>query len=336
LSRFARRGLGLVCLLAALLLGACGTTNNPADGGGGGQASSGGGGQQRTIGFSQVTLQSPFYVALRDAALQEAKARGVKLIFLDANGDVSKQNRDLQDLVTRGVDGVLLNPANPEAVTPSLEALGAQKIPVVTVDRPVTSGSKAHVGRDNVKMGRLVGQEAKRLLGAGGGKIIEIQGDAGGEVMKARRDGFEGVFKGQPNVKIVRGPYSEYIRANAVSAMQDLLQANRDVKLVYAHNDDMALGALQVLQQNGLKSVKVTGVDGLMEAIKAETRGEYQATALNDPAYLGKLAVDTMLDVMDGKPVPKFVDAGTKLVTPANAEQFVGPTLFARYAPGGE
>lgn len=333
-----RRGFVLACTaLATIALAACGSTKNPADEGGSSASAAGGeGGGAKTIGFSQVTLQSPFYVALRDAAEAEAKARGAKLIFLDANGDVSKQNRDLQDLVTRGVDAVLLNPVNPEAVKPSIEALNAQNIPVVTVDRPVVEGSAAHIGRDNEKMGELVGEEAKRALGPQGGKIIELQGDAGGEVMKARRDGFDGVFKGDPKVKIVHGPYSEYVRANAIKAMQDLLQSNKDVKLVYAHNDDMALGAFQVLKENGLDDkVKVMGVDGLMEAIKSMEQGTYAATALNDPAYLGKLAVTTALEVADGKkPAQQFVDAGTTLVTPDNAGDFVGSSLFAQYENG--
>jgi ribose transport system substrate-binding protein len=323
------RALAVPCaIVASVAVAACGTTTNPADS----AKATSKPGAQRTIGFSQVTLQSPFYVALRDAAEAEAKARGAKLIFLDANGDVSKQNRDLQDLITRGVDGVLLNPANPEAVKPSIQALNTQKIPVVTVDRPVVSGSAAHVGRDNKAMGRMVGEEAKRLLGSKGGKIVELQGDAGGEVMKDRRDGFDGVFKGDSAVKIVHGPYSEYVRANAIKAMQDLLQTNKDVSLVYAHNDDMALGALQVLKENGLGKVKVTGVDGLTEAIKAMASGSYDATALNDPAHLGKLAVDTMLDITDGKkPAQPFVDAGSKLVTPKNAAAFTGSSLFAPY-----
>jgi ribose transport system substrate-binding protein len=312
-------------------MAACGSTANPADDNASTGSASGGG--QKTIGFSQVTLQSPFYVALRDAAQAEAKVRGVKLVFLDANGDVSKQNRDLQDLVTRGVDAVLLNPVNPEAVKPSIEALGAQKIPVVTVDRPVVEGSAAHVGRDNEAMGKLVGEEAKRVLGPEGGKIIELQGDAGGEVMKARRDGFDRVFEGDSKVKIVHGPYSEYVRANAIKAMQDLIQSHKDVKLVYAHNDDMALGALQVLKENGLDDkVKVMGVDGLMDAVKSMDAGEYDATALNDPAQLGKLAVSTAIDVADGKtPAEPFVDAGTTLVTPKNAGDFIGSSLFAEY-----
>jgi ribose transport system substrate-binding protein len=323
---------GVALTLAASLSACSASTDNPADSAS--AKGSGDSGGQRTVGFSNVTLQSPFYVGVRDAVEAEAKARGVKLVFLDANGDVAKQNRDLQDLQTRGVDGVLVNPVNPEAVKPSVESLVKSDVPVVTVDRPVTSGSTSHVGRDNVAMGRLVGEQAKKDLGSSGGKIVELQGDAGGDVMKDRRSGFEGVFQGDAAVKIVRGPYSEYIRANALKAMQDLLQANKDLKAVYAHNDDMALGALKVLKDNGLEGkVKVYGIDGLMEAVKQIPSGDYQATALNDPATLGKLALDTLLDALDDKSVPKQVDAGTTLVNRENASKFVGSSTFAPYDP---
>lgn len=135
------------------------------------------------IGFSQVTLQSPFYVQLKNGAEAAAKASGDKLIFLDANGDVSKQNNDIQDLITQGVNAIIINPVNPDAVAPSLDAAAAAGIPVITVDRPVRGGKVvAHVGRDNRAMGKLVGEAVVAKLKADGiknAKIIEIQGDAG-------------------------------------------------------------------------------------------------------------------------------------------------------------
>ena len=284
------------------------------------------------IGFSQTTLQSPFYVELKNAVQAEATNLGYQLTFVDANGDVAKQNKDIQDLITKGIKVLILNPANPQAVQPSIEAAQAAGIFVVTVDRPVEKGANVHVGRDNVQMGKLVGEEAKRLL-ASGGKIIEIQGDAGGIVMQNRRDGFEGVVKGVSNIQVVQGPYSEYIRANAVKAMQDLLVANPDVKLVYSHNDDMSMGASQVLQAAGVKGVFITGVDGLMEALKGIKAGTYNATALNDPQYLGRLTVQAADRLLKCQPVPATINAGTTLVTPANVDQYLGDTLFAKFQP---
>jgi ribose transport system substrate-binding protein len=164
-------------------------------------------------------------------------------------------------------------------------------------------------------------------------KVIEIQGDAGGIVMANRRDGFHAAVK-KAGVPIIEGPYSEYIRANAVTAMQDLLQAHPDVKIVYAHNDDMALGSLQVLKEAGRNDVVVAGIDGLSEALKImKSGGQYIATALNDPRYLGDVPIQTAREVAAKKAVPAFIDAGTTLVTPANVSQFDLDALFAGYRP---
>lgn len=285
-----------------------------------------------TIGFSQVTQQSPFYVELGEGAQEAAEDAGHELLFVDANGDITKQNNDVQDLITRGIDVLILNPVDPQGVTPSLAAAEAAGIPVITVDRPTESDSvAAHVGRDNVEMGRLVGQSLVETLGSAGGKVIEIQGDAGGAVAQDRSAGFHDAVADNPAIEIVEGPYANYIRAEAVTAMQDLLQANPDVTAVYAHNDDMAVGALQVLQEAGREDVKIFGVDGLMDAVRAIAEGDqYVATSFNDPITAGQTAVETAIKVAHGEDVPSFVDAGTGLVDDGNAPELVGDTLFAR------
>lgn len=281
------------------------------------------------IGFSQVTQQSPFYVELGKGAKEAAADAGHELIFVDANGDVTKQNNDVQDLITRGIDVLVINPVDPKGVAPALAAAEAAGIDVVTVDRPVESGAAAHVGRDNVEMGRLVGEQLVEALD--GGKVIEIQGDAGGAVARDRSQGFHEAVEANGNFKIVEGPYANYIRSEAVTAMQDLLQAHSDVKAVYAHNDDMALGAMQVLNESGRDDVLVFGVDGLMEAVKAIAEGDqYVATSFNDPMALGAATVDTAVKLVEGEDVPDYVDAGTGLISDENAESLVGDTLFAR------
>jgi len=288
------------------------------------------------IGFSQVTLQSPFYVQLRDGARQAATQGGDTLVFLDANGDISKQNNDVQDLLTQKVDVLIINPVNPDAVGASLEAAKARHVPVIAVDRAINGEVATTIGRDNVKMGNLSGSALLAALKAKGvtsGKVIEIQGDAGGTVMQQRRKGFHQAFDGS-GFTLIEGPYSEYMRANAVTAMQDLLQANPDVNAVVAHNDDMAMGALQVLKERGRQDVLVAGVDGLSEAIEAIGNGDqYVATALNDPTYLGQVAIDTARKLAAGQAVPPFVDAGTQVLTKANAGQVNHTSTFGEYRP---
>lgn len=286
------------------------------------------------IGFSQATQQSPFYVSLTDAATQRAKSQGQELLVADANGDVTKQNNDVQDLITRGINVLLINPVDPKGVAPSLAAAQAAGIKVVAVDRPVPSGTASFVGRDNRAMGRLVGEQLVGALGAGGGKVVEIQGDAGGAVAAERSGGFHDAVDGKPGITVVKGPYADYIRSEAITAMQDLLQANPDVKAVYAHNDDMAMGALQVLRESSRTDVLVFGVDGLMEAVKAIASGDqYVATASNDPSSEAVAAVDTATSVAHGTQVPAFVNVGTALITKETGARLVGAGTFAKVAP---
>lgn len=314
-----------VVLPAVLALAACSVSTNPGGDSSGGSDDDG----TITLGFSQATQQSPFYVELGTGVKQAAEADGAELIYVDANGDVTKQNNDIEDLITKNVDVLLINPVDPQGIAPSLASAKAAGIPVITVDR-TAEGALAHIGRDNVAMGKLVGDAVSDALGDKGGKIVEIQGDAGGTVAMDRSEGFHSAFEGNDAVEIVEGPYAEYIRSNAVTAMQDLLQANPDLVAVYAHNDDMALGALQVLQENGRDDVLVAGVDGLMEAVEAIDSGDqYVATALNDPISLGSVAADTAIKAAQGEDVDAEIDAGTTLVTKENAADFVGDTLFA-------
>lgn len=277
-----------------------------------------------SIGFSQCTLDSPFYVALMDAAKAEAKAQGVDFTYLDAQSDVQKQNNDIMDLINKGVDVLLINPVDPDGVTPSVESAKRAGIPIVSVDRSINGDIESLIGRDNKVMGKVAGDLAVELLGGKGkaqGKILEVQGAAGCTVMMARRDGFHQAVDQEAGITVIQSPYSDYVRAKAVKATQDIIQAHPDIDLIYAHNDDMALGALQVFEQSG-KSVHVVGVDGLMEAVKAIMDGRYDGTAMNDPAVLGKLAVQTAIKLANGESVEKFVDGGTGLIDSSNAAKF--------------
>jgi ribose transport system substrate-binding protein len=282
------------------------------------------------IGFSQCNTDSPYYVTLQDAAKKAAEAAGAEFRLVNAASNISKQNQDVQDLIQAGADIIILDPVNSTGMAPAVAAAKNANIPLVTVNRPVTEGATAHVGEDNLKMGQLVGEEALKLLGGKGkatGKILELMGSGGNQNTINRSKGFHDAFAGE-NVKFIQSPYCDFNRAKAVTAAQDLLQANPDVKLIYAHNDDMAIGGLQVATQNGMK-VYVAGVDGLMEAVKFIQDGKYNVTTMNDPQLQGKSSVDTALKILKGEKVDSFVDVGTKVITKDNVKDYVGDASFA-------
>lgn len=285
-------------------------------------------GKTYKIGFAQCTLNSPFYVSMKDQAEAYAKEKGIEFVYADAQEDVTKQNTDVQDLISSDIDALILNPVNSEGLIPAVEACKAANIPVITVDRNVKEGYTAYVGRDNKEMGRLVGEALLKALGGpddAKGTILEIQGTAGDTVMMARRDGFEEVFKDVSGIKIVQSSYCDYTRSKAVVATQDLVQSHKDIVAIYGHNDDMSLGALQVLEENGIENVKVTGVDGLMEAVLKMEEGSYDITAMNDPGSLATAAIDTAIKILNEEDYEEYVDAGTGIIDANNVKDFVNP-----------
>lgn len=282
------------------------------------------------IGFAQCTLASPFYVSMKDAVEEYAKELGVELVVVSADDDVTKQNNDINDMITGGIDALIVNPINAEGIAPAIEACTKAEIPVITVDRNINEGYTAYVGRDNEVMGKLVGEALVEHLGGkdkAKGKILEIQGTAGDTVMMARRDGFEAAVAEAPGLEVVQSAYCDYTRSKAVTATQDLLQSNEDIVAVYGHNDDMSLGAAQVLQEKGIEGVAVCGVDGLMEAVMAINDGTYAITTMNDPGSLIKTALDTALKVLDGEEYEEYVDAGTGVIDSSNVADYVDESL---------
>ena len=282
------------------------------------------------IDFAQCTLASPFYVSMKDVAEEYAKELGVDLTVVSADDDVTKQNNDINDMITSGIDALIVNPINAEGIAPAIEACTNADIPVITVDRNINEGYTAYVGRDNEEMGRLVGEALVELLGgkdAAEGTILEIQGTAGDTVMMARRDGFEAAVAEAPGLEVVQSAYCDYTRSKAVTATQDLLQSNDNIVAVYGHNDDMALGASQVLQEQGVEGVAVCGVDGLMEAVMAIEDGTYSITTMNDPGSLIRAALDTTLQILNGEDYEEYVDAGTGVIDSENVADYVDESL---------
>lgn len=283
-----------------------------------------------TIGFSNCSQDTPFFANMTPIIEDYAKEKGLKVVSLNADNDVSKQNKDIQDLVSRGIDVLIVNPVNEDGPSAGIEVCNKANIPVITVDKNVKAGNAAWVGRDNKEMGRQVGERLVELLGgseAANGTILEIQGTAGSTTMMNRRDGFHEAIEKAPGLKIVESSYCDFDRSKAIPATQDLLQANKDVVAIYGHNDDMAMGASQVVKEQGFNDVLVCGVDGLMESVLAVKSGQYACTASNDPVLLGQTAVDTAIDLMNGRQVEAFVDAGTIIIDSTNVDEYEDESL---------
>lgn len=326
----------LALALAAVMtlsMAACGSSDTKESQGtkpAGSDASTAAGKDTFTIGFSNCSQDTPFFANMTPIIEDYAATKGIKVISLNADNDVAKQNKDIQDLVTQGVDILITNPVNEDGPSAGMDACARANIPVITVDKNVRSGNISWVGRDNKEMGRLVGERLIELLGGpdkATGTVLEIQGTAGSTTMMNRRDGFHEALEKAPGLKIVQSTYCDYDRSKAIPATQDLLQAHKDVVAIFGHNDDMAIGAAQVCQEQGMSDILVCGVDGLMEAVLSIESGSYACTASNDPVLLGQTAVDTAIKVMNGEEVDSFVDAGTIVIDAKNVSDYANKDL---------
>lgn len=267
-----------------------------------------------TLGLAISTLNNPFFVDLKEGAEEAAKAAGVKLEITDAQDDTAKQVSGIEDLITKKVDLIIVNPTDSQAVVPAVEAANKANIPVITVDRGAGGGKVvSHIASDNVAGGKMAGQLIVDLL-KGQGKVIELEGIPGTSAARDRGKGFHEAVDGVKGIEVVAKQPADFNRAKGLSVMENLLQAHPDVQAVFAHNDEMALGAIEALKAAGKKGVIVVGFDATADARKAVEAGEMTATVAQKPRDMGRIAVETAVKVLKGEKVDEFIPVGLELV----------------------
>lgn len=314
------RRFGAVAALAAasaMFLSACSggtaTTNTPAQSGSeSGAAAPAAGGGKVLIAIS--TLSNPFFIDMRDGALEAAKANGLEASVVDAQDDPTTQANQLADAVSQGFDAVLLNATDSDALTPSVEALAAAGIPVVLVDRFVNNATyKTYVASDNVELGRLGGQALAEAVG-GKGEVAVLRGISGLPSSNERFQGFNDAMKQFPDIKVVAAQGAEYDRAKGMDVMSNILQANPNIVGVFAENDEMALGAVQALGSAAGKSVFVVGIDGTPDALDAIKTGTMYASVAQQATEMGKAGMDAVSKVLQGQTLDQTTVVPVKVV----------------------
>lgn len=269
------------------------------------------------IGLSVPSLSMTWFSFLKSAVEMQATEMGVELVTLDARNQVGKQMSDIEDMIVQGLDGVLLVPINVEALVPAVESLNAANIPVVTVDRRIVGApTLCHVGADNVEGGRTAGLFIAHLL-KGEGRVIELTGTPGSSPAIDRGSGFNEVIARFPNIKIIAQQTGQFTRAEGMTVMENLIQAHPEFDAVFAHNDDMIVGAIEAIKGSGLKldEVITVGFDAIEDALRAVKRNELDATIEQFPGDQAKTAFRILVD---------FLRTGEK---PASNEIYIKPAL---------
>jgi ABC-type sugar transport system substrate-binding protein len=283
------------------------------------------------VGFSQMEENNPWRIAETNSLRDEAKKRGDKfdLVVTNAQGQTSKQVSDVEDLIAQRVDAIFLAPREFEGLSTALQRAKEAKIPVFLIDREAagTAGQDfvAFLGSNFVEQGRRAGEWlVKQTNGKAG--IVELTGTAGASVARDRSQGFRDAIQNSPDMKILTSQTGDFSRAEGQKVMENIIQAQgKAITAVYAHNDEMALGAIQALKAAGMnpgKDVLIVSVDGEKAGLEAITRGEMNITVESNPRF-GPLAFDTLEKYLRKESIPPKIILEDKFFDASNAAQFV-------------
>nr|WP_090892744.1 ribose ABC transporter substrate-binding protein RbsB [Evansella caseinilytica] len=266
-----------------------------------------------TVGFSISTLNNPFFVTLQEGAEAKADELGVELITLDAQDDDAKQVSDVEDLIQRGVDVILINPTDSSSVVAAVEVANGAGIPVITVDRGAEGGDVVtHIASDNVAGGEMAAQLLVDLVGDGA-EVAELEGIPGSSAARERGEGFHHVAEG--SLDVVTSQTANFNRSEGLTVMENILQSNPGITGVFAHNDEMALGALEAIEAAGKGGeIVVIGFDATDDAVEAVEAGRLAGTVAQQPVLIGESAVDAALKVLQGEAVEAYIPVELELV----------------------
>jgi len=268
--------------------------------------------KENTLALVVSTLNNPFFVDLKEGAEQKAQELGYQLVVLDSQNDSAREMTNIEDLTVQGVQLILLNPADSDAAGNSVLIANEAGIPVVTLDRGANGGQIAsHVASNNVAGGAMAAELIIDLLN-NEGQVIQLEGVPGTSAARERGVGFETALEGS-NIEIVASQPADFDRTKALNVTENLLQANPDVKAIFAQNDEMALGAIKAVDA-AQKDIIVVGFDGTAEGINAVQTGEMTATVAQQAAAVGAMGVEVADQVLKGMEVEEFTPVELQLI----------------------
>jgi len=317
-----RKILGVAALLCAMVLSAC-------SGGGEGAPGAAAGGGAITVGFSQVGAESEWRTANTRSVKEALVAPEFNLKFSDAQQKQENQIKALRSFIAQRVDVIAFSPVVETGWDTVLREAKAANIPVVLTDRAVAVSDDSlyatFIGSDFVEEGR---RAAQWLVGDSEGKagpvrIVELQGTVGSAPANDRMKGFREVIDGDDRFRIVRSQSGDFTRARGKEVMEAFLKAEgRGIDVLFAHNDDMAIGAIQAIEEAGLKpgsDIRIVSIDGVRGAFEAMKAGKLNATVECNP-LLGPQLAQLIRDVHAGNEVPKRVTVEEGVFTQEQAE----------------
>ncbi len=283
-----------------------------------------------TVGFSQIGSESGWRAAETSVTKMEAEKRGIDLKFADAQQKQENQIKAIRGFIAQGVDAILVAPVVATGWDAVLGEAKDAKIPVILLDRGVDAAEDLYltsVASDQVEEGRVAGRFLTDSVKDKDCKVVELQGTVGSTPAINRKKGFEEAIAGKANISIVRSQTGDFTRAKGKEVMEGFIKAEgggKDICAVYAHNDDMAVGAIQAIKDAGLKpgsDILVVSIDAVPDIFSAMAAGEANATVELTPNMAGPAFDALEAYLKDGKAPEKFIITESKLYTPADNPQ---------------
>jgi galactofuranose transport system substrate-binding protein len=310
----------------AALVAGCGGEKSPETGEPGAPKKEG----KMTMGFSQIGAESGWRTANTDSIKKEAENRGVDLKFADAQQKQENQIKALRSFIAQGVDIIAFSPVVETGWEPVLREIKQANIPVILTDRAVDVSDDslyvAFIGSDFVEEGKRAGDWlAKKMNGKA--NIAELQGTPGAAPAIDRKKGFEEAISKHPEMKIIKSQSGNFTRAQGKEVFETFLKSPEagQINALFAHNDDMALGAIQAIKEAGKqpgKDIVIVSIDGVKDAFKAMVAGELNCSVECNP-LLGPQLFDTAEKVMKGEQVPKRIEVKEGVYDETNAKDVI-------------
>ncbi|SCG55036.1 ABC transporter substrate-binding protein [Micromonospora halophytica] len=304
-----RRGLGALLAAGLLATGLSGCGNSDTGGDAGGT-------DKIVLGFSQVGAESGWRTANTNSIKEAAGAAGIELKFDDAQQKQENQIKAIRNFIQQKVDVIAFSPVVESGWDTVLKEARDAKIPVILTDRSVDSADKTlyqtFIGSDFVKEGRLSGEWLVEQTRSATGpvNIVELQGTTGSAPANDRRKGFAEAIAANPNLKVVASQSGDFTRAGGKQVMEQFLKANPKIDVLFAHNDDMGLGALEAITAAGKvpgKDITIITIDAVKDGMQALADGKFNFIAECSP-LLGPQLMDLVKKVHAGESVPTRVE----------------------------
>ena len=276
------------------------------------------------VGATMLSMQNEFIVNISDEMQEKADELGIELILVDAEHSPLKQIEQVESFIAQKVDVIIMNPCEVEASSPAVTKALAAKIPIINVNSATSTPPTAFVGSDDRESGRIAMKYIAEKLG-GKGNVVMIHGFMGQAAQIQREEGAKEVLKQYPDLKLLASQTADWDRAKGMDLMQNWIQSyGTKINAVFAHNDEMGLGAVKALQAAGMKDkVMVVSIDAIKDGLQAVKNGSLDATVFQNAKQQGAGAIEVAQKLAKKEAFENEVMIPFQLVTKSNINEFL-------------